>query len=456
MEIEVIPNTNLYEKDCKKFKMVRKDSGETDYYVTLKNNGGRCPCCGKYVTKCKDLIKKKIIHDNKQIIYYSARRLKCECGKTFYEENPFVSKEETIVSNNLLKRILEELKRYNHTFLEVAERFNLSINKVIELFDTHVQIKRKALREVISVDEFYFSRRAKNKYAFMILGLNGEIIDILKSRRKSYLLDYFKYIPQEERDRVKYVTMDMNDVYKTVIYRRFKDAIICIDSFHVIKDMNDELDRLRKEIMEKYKDKKYSEEYHLLKHHNNVLFKEDLDEEYHYSKYFHCEMNEVDYLNRILKIDPVLTKTYQEIKRYYYFNRYWNEYTPSEALDYINSLINEWFVSDNKHLIKLANTLDNWKEFIANSFIPYKRNNGETVRLSNGKIEGKNSYIKKMLKLANGYANFDRFRNRAMYCENYYETYSENKLPNTVKRKFPKKKDQLEWPPSGLKFVFCD
>ena len=129
MEIEAIPNTDLYEKDCKKFKMIRKDNGETHYYVTLKNNGGRCPCCGKYVTKCKDLIKKKIIHDNKQIIYYSARRLKCECGKTFYEENPFVSKEETIVSNNLLKRILEELKRYNHTFLEVAERFNLSVNK---------------------------------------------------------------------------------------------------------------------------------------------------------------------------------------------------------------------------------------------------------------------------------------------------------------------------------------
>ncbi|MBQ0036911.1 MAG: transposase [Firmicutes bacterium] len=87
---------------------------------------------------------------------------------------------------------------------------------------------------------------------------------------------------------------------------------------------------------------------------------------------------------------------------------------------------------------------DNWKEYIANSFIPYERNNGETVRLSNGKIEGKNSYIKKMLKLANGYSNFERFRNRAMYCENYYETYSEEKLPNTVKRKFPKKKDQLE------------
>ena len=389
MEIEVIPNTNLYEKDCKKFKMVRKDNGETYYFITLKNNGARCPCCGRYVTKAKELKKKKIVHDSKQIIYYSARRLECECGKTFYEENPFVSKEETVVSNNLLKRILEELKRYNHAFLEVAERFDLSVTKVIELFDTHVQLKRKTLREVISIDEFYFSRRAKNKYAFMILGLNGEILDILKSRRKSYLLEYFKYIPQDERDRVKYVTMDMNDVYLDVISRRFKHVTVCIDSFHVMKDMNDELDRLRKSVMESYKNKKNSEEYHLLKHHNIVLFKEDLDEEYHYSKFFHQPMNEIDYLNRILKINPDLTKAYQEIKRYYYFNHYWYGYTPLEALDYINSLINECYLSDNKYLMKLAGTLDNRKQYIANSFIPYVKHNDEVTRLSNGKIEEK-------------------------------------------------------------------
>ena len=38
-----------------------------------------------------------------------------------------------------------------------------------------------------------------------------------------------------------------------------------------------------------------------------------------------------------------------------------------------------------------------------------------------------------MLNLANGYSNFERFRNRAMYCENLYETYSVDKLPNKVK-----------------------
>ena len=443
MEIEVIPNTGVYRKDAKEFKMVRKKNDETHYYVTLVNNGGRCPCCGTYTKGCKDLKPKRIIHDEKVIIHYSARRLKCKCNKTFYEDNPFCD-DESNISTYCVKRILEELKRYNHTFLEVAQRFDISVTKVIEIFDTHVQIKRKSLREVISIDEFYFSRRSKNKYAFMILGLNGEILDILKSRKKATLLDYFKYIPQAERDRVKYVTMDMNDIYRDVVLRRFKNVIICIDSFHVIKMMNDELERLRKKITKKYEDNKKSNEYFLLKHKNYVLYKEDLKEEYHYSKHFKLQVNDIDYLNMILKIDPELTRTYQQVKRYYYFNKYWYEYSKDEALDYINKFIDDCFLSDNKYLINIASTLNNWKIEIANSFIPYTKHNGEVVRLSNGKIEGKNSYIKKMLNLANGYSNFDRFRNRVIYCENYHETYSKEKLPNTVKRVFPKKKTEFD------------
>ena len=45
-----------------------------------------------------------------------------------------------------------------------------------------------------------------------------------------------------------------------------------------------------------------------------------------------------------------------------------------------------------------------------------------------------------MIRLANGYCNFERFRNRAMYCENRYEKYFKEPLKHKVKRQFPKKK----------------
>ena len=46
-----------------------------------------------------------------------------------------------------------------------------------------------------------------------------------------------------------------------------------------------------------------------------------------------------------------------------------------------------------------------------------------------------------MIIVANGYSNFERFRNRAMYAENIFDTYSEEKLPNTIKRVYKKKVD---------------
>lgn len=55
-----------------------------------------------------------------------------------------------------------------------------------------------------------------------------------------------------------------------------------------------------------------------------------------------------------------------------------------------------------------------WKTYIKNSFI---RVNGNK-RLSNGPMEGINSRIKTLLKLANGIKMFFRLRNRAAYSIN--------------------------------------
>ncbi|RHM59842.1 MULTISPECIES: transposase [Coprobacillaceae] len=74
-------------------------------------------------------------------------------------------------------------------------------------------------------------------------------------------------------------------------------------------------------------------------------------------------------------------------------------------------------------LQKLGNTLESWKKEIINSFIKY-----DNRKLSNGPIEGRNKYIHIILELANGYSNFKRFRNRAMYILNRLETYNEKIL----------------------------
>ena len=60
--------------------------------------------------------------------------------------------------------------------------------------------------------------------------------------------------------------------------------------------------------------------------------------------------------------------------------------------------------------------LDHWKYYIVNSFI---RINGK--RMSNGPIESLNSRLKRIIGDANGFTDFERFRNRAMFALNYNE-----------------------------------
>lgn len=433
-DFKPIIGVDLSMKFIDHIKDVNKN-GITYYFIKLKNNGGRCPVCGEYTNKVFNYKKKSIPHSKDVIIKYKARRFRCDCGKTFYEEDPFKSKD-TKVSDNAVEYVLSEIKRYNHTFSEIAGALNISVTKVINIFDEYIQIERKKLREVISIDEFYFSKYSRNKFAFMIIGLNGEVLDVLDSRKKNFLLDYFKYIPEFEKNRVKYVTMDMNDVYKEVIKRRLKNATICVDSFHVVKLMNEKLDKIRCLVMKKYEDKKYSDEYYLLKHKNYLLFKDlkDIKREREHNLHYGLVMSESELLDNLLKIDDKLTKAYYLKEEYMWINNLFGAKTKEEINKHITDFINECFLSEIKQFIEFGNTLNNWKEEILNSFINY-----EGKRLSNGKIENKNKYVKKIKDIANGYANFKRFRNRIMYSENLYEKPLDEKSNKRIKRYMPKR-----------------
>ena len=194
-----------------------------------------CENCGCICTKTHDYIKKTINHglfsDNKLIIYYYARRIKCDsCGKRFYEHNPFSNKNEN-VSFYTIHKILETLKDFHVTFTHVANKYYLSKNQVLVIFDQYINCHRKKLPEVMCIDEFYKGKKSKQKYAFVMLDFsNSQITDILPTRKKDYLLKYFSSIPKAERQNVKYICMDMYDTYKIVAKYRFPNAKIAVDA----------------------------------------------------------------------------------------------------------------------------------------------------------------------------------------------------------------------------------
>ena len=90
-----------------------------------------------------------------------------------------------------------------------------------------------------------------------------------------------------------------------------------------------------------------------------------------------------------------------------------------KTLNDLNEIINDFKLSGIKEFVEVANTLNNWKAEIVNSFFKFK---GQ--RVSNGPIEGRKPLIKKIHKIANGYSDFKRFRNKVMYSLNRYASHS--------------------------------
>jgi transposase len=125
----------------------------------------------------------------------------------------------------------------------------------------------------------------------------------------------------------------------------------------------------------------------------------------------------------LLSIDPDLAYAYNLKQEYQEFNFTANHETCDKEL---NKLINDFRSSHLKEFQEFGKLLYHWRTEIKNSFIRVnvriKDKKGNYIiikkRLSNGPMEGCNSRIKCLIKNANGYKNFDRFRKRVFFSLN--------------------------------------
>lgn len=176
------------------------------------------------------------------------------------------------------------------------------------------------------------------------------------------------------------------------------------------------------------------ENYYILKHHNYYLFKHfekaktkdgkylfDVNLTRSYNKKLKRYMNPYDYAMKLISIHPDLEKAWKlkdEITDFYRSATL--ETAPKEIENIIQDLLN----SEINELIRFGYTMINWKKEIINSFTINRtvynvskktgKASVEYKKINNAKIERANSTIKSITKAANGYTNWNRFRNRVM------------------------------------------
>lgn len=199
---------NLERDNVQKILITHKKDG-VYVNITLNQSYCQCPVCGNMTNRVKDYKDKKITHSILTVtscyIIYHARRYQCiHCKKAFYENNPFTFG--GWLSVVTVSNVLRDLKSPNATFTDVARRYDISITTAINLFDRHVHISRIQLPECLVLDEVYAFKSHDSDYIRVIVDyLDKKIIDVLPSRHKNVLINYFMLIPREEREKWYYV-----------------------------------------------------------------------------------------------------------------------------------------------------------------------------------------------------------------------------------------------------------
>lgn len=129
-------------------------------------------------------------------------------------------------------------------------------------------------------------------------------------------------------------------------------------------------------------------------------------------------MNTYDYEERLFRINPRLRRLRFLKERYVQFNTR-NAGHPQTAKNEIETLIAEYFNSDEEIFVNFAKLLIRYKDPIINSFVLVERQGPGGLydsRLSNGPIESLNRKVKDLKRLGRGYTNFEHFRNRVLFA----------------------------------------
>lgn len=425
-------------------------SGNQTKTVSLSKKHGEkyCPLCNTRMHS-KGIrvrtVKHQMLLDGYQLkLELHCRRYQCtnsSCRHMITDSFRFIDKYRR-VTNTTDFLIIESFRDYTLTFSAIARKFKVSPSYVHNVFKRYIHMKRLPLGEILSIDEIYLRDDRNGKYALVIHDfVTGNPIDILSSRRQVVTEQYFANIDISERRKVKYLITDMYKPFINYASKYFPNAVVAIDSFHVVHWIINEIQKHIRALIREYTKRdrerhqkkealamrdlvmKQSDEVYILKKYSwlvltnqdNIHYTNDMKRDAHF-RYF---MTLSDKEHKLFSLAPEL-KDMRDLKEYYVqFNKtkFNNRNEISEALSH---LIDIYKISKYEMFRKFSILLKENFEEILNSFtyietidefgeIHYKR-------LSNGPIESFNRIPKDMKRNSRGYLDFEHARNRILFA----------------------------------------
>jgi transposase len=357
-----------------------------------------CPNCGN-VTQSIHQDHWRMIHDlpwseKPVLLKINRRQFKChKCKKVFSEKLEFVEKSKGY-TKRLAANIVEQV--LNSNIHSVAKRNDLSDEEVESMLKRQVtQIQKINLRGLkrLGIDEIALVKGQGNYLAVIVDLDTRKPIEIVKTRRIEEIGEVMKGWGFKVLEQIQEVSIDLWSPYKSLVEELMPNANITADRFHVMKQVNDELDTIRKSEKKaamSLEDK--SEKERILAGLNKSKYSLIKNED---------SLNEEQKirLKAVQEVSPTLAKMHSLKEK---FRQIFESHTSWG--DSIIQLL-DWMYDAMLLFPKSIGTMIRWFGEIVGYF---------DGRTTSGTVEGINNKLKLIKRLGYGFRNFNNFRLRSL------------------------------------------
>lgn len=337
-------------------------------------------------------------------IVYRCRR----CRRSFTIRLSGIS-EKKAASEMMRNMIITEFST-GKTFAQIAKEYHVSSTYIIDVFDSCFKsIRRLSMPRVMCIDEFRFSSQCDQKYCCHLLDYEtGKTVDIVKSRQKAYLEEYFAAMPEGERRKVRWICSDMYDEYADCKRKYFPGAKLVIDHFHVVCQLTEAINQIRAKAMKGLDQS--TMEYRFMKSRWRLFVcrRTNIPDRWMTSKATGEARHYDELLKSCLKESRGLSEGYDALQSLLDYK--YGEESYTDASKFIGFMSQKLLNCSSDLLKKAGSTYRRWRNEIAMGLC----RNDEGLRLTNAKMEATNNLVKTVIKEAYGYRNFERFRKRAL------------------------------------------
>jgi transposase len=350
-----------------------------------------CPRCGKATAGGYDHKDRCVRHLDiwgmRTFVHFPQRRFDCEvCGKPFTETLEWIDPKRR-QTRAYEAHIYQRVQKTPRKHVALQERLNEST--VLDIFkkwakEATRQPRRRGVR-VLGVDEISLRKRHK-QYALVLSDLERRaVIDVLPNRQKDTLEKWLDDLTEEERRAIKVVSIDMWKPYRQAVRKKLPHAEIVADRFHVMKQLNHQLDLLRRALQKKADDALYQ----VLKGNRWLLLRNRSE----------LKPEEEAKLRVILDTSDELRNIYLLKEEFRTICDKINDKARAER--FLQAWMWKAMATGSRYLICFVKTLRNWWHEFLNYF---------DDRVTQGFVEGINRAIRGIINRAFGFRNFDNFR----------------------------------------------